>query len=346
VKARVVTRDSAAAGSLAGAVLCHDVHGDPALPSFAKGCVVRSEDVPALLALPWQELHVIEMDPGELHEEEAGDRLAHAVAGDGCEVRAATGGHWPIAATGRGILDVRVGALRACNEIEGVCVYTLYAGRIVEAGDVLARAKITPFVLAGASVREVERIAAEQGGLVRIRPFLPTRVGAVVQESLGARAMDKFRDALAEKVAWFGSELIEPVFVPAGAEPIAAALRGLAADGARVLLVAGTKAMDELDPAFRALGAIGAPIERHGVPAHPGSLFWLARLGDVPILGMPSCGLFSQATVFDLVLPRVLAGERVRRADLAELGHGGMLTKELAFRFPPYRAARARGELE
>jgi hypothetical protein len=345
VRARVVTRDDAAARSLAGAVLSHDVHGDPAHPSFAKGRVLRSEDVPALLALPWQELHVIEMEPGDLHEEEAGDRLAVAVAGDGCEVRAPTGGHWPIAATRRGILDVRVSALRACNEIDDVCVYTLYAGRIAEVGDVIARAKVTPFVLAEARVGEVERIAAEQGGLVHVRPFLPTRVGAVVQESLGTRAMDRFRDALVEKIAWFGSELIEPVFVPAGAEPIAGALRGLADQGARVLLVAGTKAMDALDPAFRALAAVGAPIERHGVPAHPGSLFWLARMGDVPILGMPSCGLFSQATVFDLVLPRVLAGERIGRADLAELGHGGLLNKELAFRFPPYRAARTRGEV-
>jgi hypothetical protein len=346
VRARVVTRDAATPRSLAGAVLSHDVHGDPAHPSFAKGRVVRSEDVPALLALPWEELHVIEMEPGDVHEEEAGDRLARAVAGNGCEVRAPTGGHWPIAATRRGILDVRVDALRACNEVDGVCAYTLYGGRIAEVGDVVARAKITPFVLAEASVREVERVAAEQGGLVRVRPFLPTRVGAVVQESLGTRAMDRFRDALAEKIAWFGSELLEPVFVPTGAEPIAAALRGLADRGARVLLVAGTKAMDALDPAFRALADVGAPIERHGVPAHPGSLFWLARMDDVPILGMPSCGLFSQATVFDLVLPRVLAGECVGRAELADLGHGGLLTKELAFRFPPYRAARARGEVE
>jgi len=86
-------------------------------------------------------------------------------------------------------------------------------------------------------------------------------------------------------------------------------------------------------------------MERHGVPAHPGSLFWLAYLADVPLLGMPACGLFSQATVFDLVLPRVLAGERVGRAWLAELGHGGFLTRDMAFRFPPYRPAAGRGEV-
>jgi hypothetical protein len=66
----------------------------------------------------------------------------------------------------------------------------------------------------------------------------------------------------------------------------------------------------------------------------------------VPIVGLPTCGLFSQATVFDLVLPQILAGERVDGPALAELGHGGLLRREVAFRFPPYRPSRQRGALD
>jgi hypothetical protein len=72
----------------------------------------------------------------------------------------------------------------------------------------------------------------------------------------------------------------------------------------------------------------------------------MAHVGQAPVLGMPTCGLFSQATVFDLVLPRVLAGDRIGSAELAELGHGGLLTRELTFRFPRYRASRDRGVVE
>jgi hypothetical protein len=75
-------------------------------------------------------------------------------------------------------------------------------------------------------------------------------------------------------------------------------------------------------------------------------LLWLARWDDLPVLGMPTCGMFSQATTFDLVLPRLLAGERVGNAEIAALGHGGLLSREMAYRFPPYRADAARGELE
>ena len=116
--------------------------------------------------------------------------------------------------------------------------------------------------------------------------------------------------------------------------------------GARVLIVAGASALDPLDPVFGGLTLLGGRMERHGAPAHPGSLLWLARWQELPVLGMPTCGMFSQATTFDLVLPRLLAGERVGNREIAGLGHGGLLSREMAYRFPPYRTDVARGELE
>ena len=113
-----------------------------------------------------------------------------------------------------------------------------------------------------------------------------------------------------------------------------------------MLIVAGASALDPLDPVFGGLTLLGTRMERHGAPAHPGSLLWLARWDDVPVLGMPTCGMFSQATTFDLVLPRLLAGERGGNREIAALGHGGLLSREMAYRFPPYRADAARGELE
>ena len=113
-----------------------------------------------------------------------------------------------------------------------------------------------------------------------------------------------------------------------------------------MLIVAGASALDPLDPVFGGLTLLGARMERHGAPAHPGSLLWLARWHDLPVLGMPTCGMFSQATTFDLVLPRLLAGEDVDNQAIAALGHGGLLSREMAYRFPPYRADVVRGELE
>lgn len=330
----------------AGWVLCSDVRGADGRVALRKGAVLRPGDLAALPALAWEELHLIEPEPGELHEEEAGRRLAAAVAGDGVEVGGYGGSAWPLAAAWRGVLEVDAGALRASNSLDGVSAYTLYHGQVVDAGEVVARVKAIPLVLPAEQVRGVEAIAGgAQGGVVRVRPFLPLRVGALVQDSLGDAPFERFRVSLAEKVGWLGSELLPPVRVAGNGAEVAAGVERLLGQGAQVIVVAGIRAMDPLDPAFEALRRLGVRLERLGVPAHPGSLLWLARLGEVPLVGMPGCGLFSQATVFDLVFPRILAGERVGKAELAELGHGGFLTRDMAFRFPPYRPARVRGEV-
>jgi hypothetical protein len=346
MKAHLVRRDDAATEPMAGRILARDVRGGDGERAFAKGSVLRDEDVATLRALPWDELHLIEIEPGELHESEAGARIARAAAGDGVDVGELAGGHWPLTASRRGIVEVDIGRMVRANTIEGVCVYSVYDGQIVERGELVTRAKITPFVLEASRVDEAVRVAREEAGLVRVRAFRPLVIGALVQETLGERAMARFRDALSEKVAWFGSTLLEPRFVPPDDAEIAAALERLVERGAQVVVAAGTKAMDPLDPTFRALQRLGVRLDRYGVPAHPGSLLWLAHIGDVPMLGMPSCGLFSQATTFDLVMPKLLAGQRVDAAALATLGHGGLLSRDVAFRFPQYRAATGRGAVE
>ena len=346
MKPLLLDRASVRGDALNGLVLSEEMRGENGRPVFSKGHVIARDDVSTILAMPWSRLHVVALDDGEIHEDAAGRRIAESAAGEGIAVGTLSGGHWPLTATVRGILDVSLEALHAVNSIDGPCVYSVFRGQVVDAGELVARAKITPFALDESRVREAESVARRAGGLVRVRRFGAMRIGAVVRESLGDRAMTRFRSALGEKVAWLGSELLEPRFVADDADAIAQAIVGLVDDGAQIIALAGTKAMDLLDPAFAALSRVDAQIERHGVPAHPGSLFWLARRKDVPIIGMPTCGLFSQATVFDLLLPRMLTGERIGREELAELGHGGLLTKEMSFRFPPYRRTSDRGQVE
>src|SRR5262245_35284821 len=156
----------------------------------------------------------------------------------------------------------------------------------------------------------------------------------------------RFESSLKQKIYWLGSRLQPVRFAGASDRSVADELRALRKDGADVLIVAGASVLDPLDPVFGGLALLGAAMERHGAPAHPGSLLWLARWDRQPVLGMPTCGMFSQATTFDLVLPRILTGEPVGNREIAGLGHGGLLSREMAYRFPPYHANAARGELE
>lgn len=344
MKAIAQRRAEARADLLAGRVLCHDVRDAAGKVALGKGAVLDAASARTLLELPWEEIHVLALDPGDLHEEDAGRRLATAVTGSGVEVKGYTGGQWTLAATQRGLLRIDVRRLAEVNVHQGIAVFTVFDGQPVERGETVAKAKVTPLVIGGDTVRGVEKAATD--GVVSVAPFRPAVVGAVAREALEARQRARFEAALKQKIDWFGSRLLDVRFAEASARAVADELTALRGEGADLLIVAGASALDPLDPVFGGLTLLGARMERHGAPAHPGSLLWLARWQALPVLGMPTCGMFSQATTFDLVLPRLLAGEPVGNPEIAALGHGGLLSREMAYRFPPYRAGAARGELE
>jgi hypothetical protein len=346
MKAIAVRRDGAGAATLGGAVLCHDVRNAEGKVVAAKGIRLDAAAAEALLAAPWEELHVLVVEPGDLHEEEAGRRLAAVVGGDGVEVKGYTGGQWTLVAGRRGLLRVRREALAEANLGGAISVFTLFDLQPVQPGEAVARAKVTPLVVAEEAIGQVEAVARAARGLVAIDAFQPATIGAVARESLEARQRERFESALRQKIDWFGSRLLPIRYAGASPRAVAGELAALRDAGVGLLIVAGASALDPLDPVFGALELVGARMERHGAPAHPGSLLWVARWEGRAVVGMPTCGMFSQATTFDLVLPRMLAGEPIGNAEIAGLGHGGLLSRDMAYRFPPYRANAARGELE
>jgi hypothetical protein len=287
--------------------------------------VLTEHDVQQLDSLTWQELHFIEPEPGEVHESEAGHRIALAAAGPGVEVGQLGGGHWPLVAVHRGLLRVSVPALTTINSIADVCVYTRLDAQAVDAGTVVARAKVSPLVVRADSVTAAERVARDAGGLVRVAAFVQATIGVVVQERLAGGAASRSMDALRDKLSWFGSEVLPPIFVAPDATAVAGAMANVAQAGATIIVLVGTRSLDPLDPAFLALDRLGARLDRYGVPVHPGSMFWLAHWGQRRILGLPTCGLFSDVTSFDVIVPRVLAGESIDAHMLSTLGHGGLL---------------------
>ena len=341
-----IARGSARAADLTGRVLCHPIHADDGRIAIAKGRVLDDADASRALELSWSELHLLALDEGDVHEDVAGDRIARIVAGSGVTVRSPAGGHWPLAADHRGLLKIDIDRLDRVNALDGPCVYSLYDGQVVDAGEVVARAKIIPFAVGSHVLGDVDAIFADSAGAVRVTRFRPHRVAAVVHDSMGDRAVTRFRSAVTEKLDWFGSALGTLEVTTPAIESIASAFAATTRAGADVILVAGTKAMDVLDPTFATLEQIGARMVSHGVPAHPGSLLWLAEWNGIPVVGMPTCGLFAQATVFDLVIARLLSGDHVGRGELARLGHGGFLTRDMMFRLPAYRASTERGAVE
>ena len=326
------------ADGIEGAVLLEtllnpDDHHRILLP---KGRILRRHDFPLVTAARIAELHVARMDPGDVHEDEAARRLARTVAGPGIDLHGPVESQVRLAAALNGIFTVNVPRLLALNSIADISVFTLFDGQLVSKGKTVAGVKVTPFVVAGARLREAEAVPAE-GPVVRVMAFRPMRVGVVVRERLDLAQREKFQASIEMKVGWFGSNVVAIQYVADDVGAVASALDGLAGM-ADLILTAGANATDPLDPTLLALGRLGAVMEKQGAPAHPGSAVWLAYLGDRPVFGVAACGMFSRATVLDLILPRLFTGARVQAADFNGLGHGGLLSRDMSFRFPSYGA--------
>lgn len=325
-------------GIAPGLVLVRGVGGLP------KGRVLSEEDVRALDALPWSEVQVLEPEAGDVHEEAAGRRLASAAAGSGVEAGPVEGGSFPLVARRRGLLEFDADRLARINTIADLALYTLPRGHVATEGEVVGRAKVVPFVTREERVRKAEEIAA--GGLVSVRPFLPLRGALLVHEQIAEAALQRARGAFEQKLAFFGAQLAVARAIPGNPEALATAIREEQRGGAGILVLAGSRSMDPDDPVLRALELSGARMERHGVPAYPGTLLWIAYLGDVPVVGAPSCGIFSRATSLDVVLPRLMAGDRMDVEAIAKLSAGGLLAQESSYCLAPYKRGVPRGQLE
>ncbi len=329
--------------ALTGAVLTRDL--SVAGVRWAKGRRLSAADLEAVAGVPaGRPITVLVMEPGELHEDEAGRRLALAVtAGDpaaACLVeRGPSESRVNLHAAAAGVVEVRVPVVERLNRLDPIEVFSVFDGQVVAAGDLIASAKVGPHVVAASIVEAGERIAARaRGPVIRVRPFRPVRLAVLVKEHVTGTARERFEASVGSKAAGLGATLTGIDYVRDDADAVAEALarvtRGRGA--AQIVLTAGGASTDPADAFYVAVERLGGRIVRHGVPSHPGSMLWLGRIGRAAIIGLPSCGAFSKATAADLLLPRLVAGQPATAATVAKLGHGGILTRSQRFRFPAY----------
>mgnify|MGYP005835318615 CR=1 FL=1 len=313
-----------------GKVLCHDVtkivRGEFKGPAFRKGHVIAAGDIPELLRLGKEKVFVLELEEGEVHEDEAGVRLGRAAAGPGISCAAPKESRVNLFADRAGLLKINIPALEAVNDLPEVILATLPNNTPVAPGEMVAGTKVIPLVVKEEVVREAEEIGASCGGIVRVEPFRSLAAGIIVNgnEICSGLVRDDFGPVLKQKVESYGSTVLALEHAPDDPAAIARLINGLIARGVRLVLVSGGMSVDPDDVTPQGIRLSGAVVEKYGSPVLPGAMFLLAYHGDVPVLGVPACGMFFRTTVLDLVLPRLLTGERLTRRDIVALAHGGL----------------------
>jgi len=328
-----------------GAILAHSAKAGGA--TLKKGRRLSARDVAALREAGVAEVVAARLEPGDVHEDAAAERIACAVAGPGLSRGAAFTGRVNLFADARGVLVVDAARIDRINLLdEAVTVATLPASAPVDEGGMAATVKIIPFAAPEAAVAAAEAIAAEGGPVVALRPFRARDV-ALIQTTLpGTRpsVLDKTAEVTRARVAALDGRLVPERRVPHEAGALADAVRAALGDGTGMVLVVGASAItDRRDVIPAGIEAAGGVVEHFGMPVDPGNLLLLARVGDVPVLGLPGCARSPKPNGFDWVLQRLMADVPVTRADVMRMGAGGLLTEVPARPLPRAEASPAPG---
>ena len=282
------------------------------------------------------EVHVVELEPGDVHEDEAARRLAAALAGPGLEATPPVQSQARVVARHRGLVRVRGETVDAINSLGYISVFTLMDGQAVAEGEEVAGCKVTPVAVPGGLLEEAERLCREKGPVVELLQFRPLKTFVVATERLKPKARELFRAAVTAKLGWYGAIVLAVREVARMPESVAAAYREAVESGAELVVFAGASAIDPLDPAYAELTHAGGQVLQLGAPMHPGSMLWLGSLRQAAVVGVASCAGFGRNSSLDLLLPFVFAYGRADAGDLRRLGHGGLIEAGAGRRFPPY----------
>jgi len=322
-----------------GRVLLHDITRIiPDLfkgPMFKKGHTITEDDVATLLSMGKEHIYVAGLR-NEVHEDDAARRIANAARGENLELTAPKEGKVAFKAAANGLLKIDVDGLFALNSIRDVIFATLHSGQTVEKGQELAGTRVVPLTIPEKLVAEAEAVCAGHAPIIRVRPFRPCRVGLVVtgSEVFHQRIRDGFGPVVEAKFNALGSKILDKRIVSDELEMTVCAIRDLLADGADFIAVTGGMSVDPDDLTPAAIRATGGRIVTYGAPVLPGAMFMLAYIGEIPVVGLPGCVMYHRASIFDLVVPPILAGETITRQDIIRMGHGGFCSNCRECRFP------------
>ncbi|WP_420897778.1 molybdopterin-binding protein [Brevibacillus marinus] len=314
-----------------GMVLPHDM--TQILPGqfkgrlFKKGHVITEADIEPLLSIGKEHIYVLEMPPDHLHEDDAAERIARAVAGRGLTLSEPYEGKVTLKAEYLGLAKVQEAAVHAINELEAIALATITTNQVVSAGQAVAAARIIPLIIEEARIVELEaRAKTFPQPIVQVVPIPPRKAGLVTtgKEVYSGRIADKFGPVIRAKLEALGASVLEQRIVPDDKEKIEQEIRRFLDLGVDLVLVTGGMSVDPDDRTPGAIAAVATEVVRYGTPMLPGSMMMVAYAGDVPILGLPGAVMHEPFTSFDVVLPRLLIGERITEQDITRLGYGGL----------------------
>ncbi len=317
----------------AGQVLCHDITqiipGEFKGARFRKGHIIQPEDIPVLLSIGKENLYVWEKKPGILHEDEAAALLYKAAAGKNIHGTEPKEGKIELIADCDGLLKINREALLAVNRPPQMMIATIHGDLPVKKGQKLAGTRIIPLVIEQEkmdAMQDAMQAAAGSEPILNVLPMQAKKLAVITtgSEVFKGRIEDKFTPILVGKLAEYGCEMTFHKVCDDDPAGITAAILEAKEAGCELIFATGGMSVDPDDRTPLAIRNTGAEIVTYGAPVLPGAMFLVSYLDGVPVCGLPGCVLYATRTIFDLLLPRLLADAPITAEDIARLGEGGL----------------------
>lgn len=312
-----------------GTVLAHDltqiIPGEYKGAKFKKGHIITEEDIPVLLSMGKKHLFVLEKDDNDVHENDAAYRIASKAAGNGIFLTEPSEGKIEMKAGVDGLLKIDRERLFELVSQDEIMFATIHENIVVKEGDKLAGTRIIPLFVSEAVMHAAEKIL-EKGPLIEIVPLKKMKVGIVTtgSEVYSGIIEDAFGPVLVKKFSALGSIVEKQLFADDDDEMIADCIRQLIDEGMDIIGITGGMSVDPDDRTPSGIRKAGGDVVSYGAPVLPGAMFMLSYIGNVPVVGLPGCVMYSRTSIFDLIVPRILAGERITKQDINKLAHGGL----------------------
>nr|WP_288563997.1 molybdopterin-binding protein [uncultured Romboutsia sp.] len=313
-----------------GCILSHDVTkivpGEFKGRLFKKGHVIREEDIPKLLDIGKEHIYVWEPKKGQFHENDAAIRVKDLVLGQGCYIsEEIKEGKIDFFANTQGIVKINKDLLLKLNLLGEIIVSTIHNNTPVKKGEKIGATRVIPLIIDEKKILEAEKIIKEK--IISVEEIKPKKAVLITtgNEVYKGRIKDAFLPVMKEKLEYYGSEIVKQVILPDNKEMITEnILKAIEEDKVDMIICTGGMSVDPDDVTPSAIKDCNGEIVTYGAPVLPGAMFLLAYYKNIPILGVPSCAMYSKRTIFDLVLPRILADEKLSFEDIARFGNGGM----------------------
>ena len=312
-----------------GMVLGHDiteiVPGEFKGIAFKKGHIIKEEDIEKFLRIGKENIFVFNLGEDYLHENDAAIRLGNLFAGPGIYFTGPGEGKISLKPEYTGLLKINRELLDDVNDAEDMCLATIHENIRVKKDELLAGCRVIPLTIEKEKIDNIEKMVKSKEPIFQIKPFLSFKVALIVtgSEVFKGRIEDKFGPVIERKVKMFGSDIFHKTIVEDDTQSIRKAIFDAKEMGAEMIIVTGGMSVDPDDKTPGAIKSTGADLVTYGTPVLPGAMLLFAYLGGIPVFGLPGCVMFAKTTAFDLLLPRVFAGEKIVRRDITKMGYGG-----------------------